>query len=54
MAAELFEDIYPCSCGHCTECGLNFVPTEREACEWAAEDGITGTLEELIKHYSGS
>ena len=26
---------------------------ESEARRWAAEDGVEGTLEELIKYYSG-
>lgn len=29
---------YPCSCGHCTECGMNFVPTREEMDQWARED----------------
>jgi len=52
---EPFVDIYPCSCGHCTECGLNFVPTDREMRDWSAEDGIDHwSYAELMKYYSGS
>jgi len=35
---EVFVDIYPCSCGHCTECGLNFVASSEELRRWARED----------------
>lgn len=35
---ELFVDIYPCSCGHCTECGRNFVATPEEKRRWAQEE----------------
>lgn len=35
---EIFVDIYPCSCGHCTECGINFVATPEEERRWAEED----------------
>lgn len=38
MDEEIFVDIYPCACGHCTECGINFVPTEEETRRWAMED----------------
>lgn len=52
---EVFVDIYPCSCGHCLECGLNFVPTDREVREWSVEDGIEHwPWEERVKYYSGS
>lgn len=29
---------YPCACGHCSECGINFVPTKEELARWARED----------------
>lgn len=29
---------YPCSCGHCSECGRNFVATPEEERRWAEED----------------
>lgn len=51
---EIDDSGYPCSCGHCSECGLNFVPTEREAREWAEEDGVYGkSTAELVSLYSG-
>lgn len=47
-------EIYPCSCGHCPSCGLQFIPTEGEARRWAEEDGVEGTIKELVAYYSGS
>lgn len=29
---------YPCSCGHCPECGLNFTFNPGEEEQWANED----------------
>lgn len=51
---ELFVDIYPCACGHCTECGLNFVPTEEELRRWEeADQGVFQSLEELEAYEHG-
>lgn len=51
---EPFVDIYPCSCGHCSECGLNFVPTDQEVRDWSVEDGIDHwPWADRVKHYSG-
>lgn len=35
---DLQDAQYPCSCGHCTECGLNFMPTSEELLRWAEEE----------------
>lgn len=44
---EVFADIYPCSCGHCPECGLNFVATPEEERRWAWEDEQGPEWEEI-------
>lgn len=35
---DMFDDIYPCSCGHCSSCGINFIATPEEERRWAYED----------------
>jgi hypothetical protein len=45
---EPFVDIYPCSCGHCSECGVNAVVTPEEERRWAQEDVEEATRWEKI------
>jgi hypothetical protein len=45
---EAFVNLYPCSCGHCSSCGGNFVPTPDEQGRWAREDEEEGQRWEKI------
>jgi hypothetical protein len=46
---DVSENDYPCACGHCTECGRNFVATPEELVRWAEEDAeYDNEMDELV------